>query len=63
MCLVINEKFTASYYGKANSYIQLKEYQKAIDAFNDSFCMITHILMLIVALENVMKKWEITQKL
>ena len=37
MCLAINEKFTAAHYGKANSYIQLKEYQKAIDSFNDSF--------------------------
>ena len=27
MCLVINEKFTAAHYGKANSYIQEKEYQ------------------------------------
>jgi len=37
MCLVIKEDFTAAYYGKANSCIQLKEYQKAIDVFNDSF--------------------------
>ena len=33
---MINE-ITAAHYGKANSYIQLKEYQKAIDSFNDSF--------------------------
>ena len=37
MCLVINEKFTAAHYGKANSYIQEKEYQNAIDTFNESF--------------------------
>ena len=37
MCLVINEKFTAAHYGKANSFIHLKEYQKAIDSFNESF--------------------------
>ena len=37
MCLVINEKFTAAHYGKANSFIQLKEYKKAIDSFNESF--------------------------
>ena len=37
MCLVINEKFTAAHYGKANSYIQEKEFQSAIDTFNESF--------------------------
>ena len=37
MCLVINEKFTAAHYGKANSFIHLKEYQKAIDSVNESF--------------------------
>ncbi len=37
MCLVINEKFTAAHYGKANSYIQEKEFQNAIDTFNESF--------------------------
>ena len=37
MCLVINEKFTAAHYGKANSFIHLKEYHKAIESFNESF--------------------------
>ena len=37
MCLVIKDTFTAAHYGKANSFIQLKDYQKAIDVFNESF--------------------------
>ena len=37
LSIAINEHFSASYYGKANVFIQRKEYRKAIDLLNETF--------------------------